>query len=294
MKTVWHMTVSPILNKIDSCEYPDGVSPDKSGYLNPDTAKLYYESFGAGDALVLIHAGIMDSRMWNFQVPDLSVHFRVIRYDMRGFGKSSMPDSAYDPNLDLLLLLDSCKADKATLVGISLGALQAIDFTINYPDRVNSLIISGPGFPDWPLSPATRKKHIEFNRIVQEQGADSAVQSMLTDPFWRRGAPGAEYPEALALYEKILTDNKKSFTVNWQLRKITPGLKERLVEIKCPALLFRPEKEMLSLISVGDTLKEKIEGISILEVRNASHLLNMEKPDEFNKAVLAFLKPGLT
>ena len=272
------------------CKNSNDLHPQKTGYLNLGNQKIYYETFGAGDPIVLIHAGVTDSRMWNFQIKDLSKHFRIVRYDMRGFGKSSTPDSIFNPNLDLLAILDSCDIDKANLVGISLGALQAIDFTINYPNRVKSLIISGPGFPDLPSSPEALTKQIEFNKIVKEQGPDSAIYTMLNDPFWSQSLPSKAFPKARSLFEQILQENKRSFTVNWQLRKISTGLKDRLSEIKCPTLLFRPENEMPSMVSISDTIKNRINGVHIFEIKKASHLLNMEFPDQFNKVIIDFIE----
>ncbi len=275
---------------INSCNDSTLIKPVKTGFLRVDKAKIYYEIFGSGEPVVLIHAGVTDSRMWNFQINELSRHFKVVRYDMRGFGKSSLPDSIYYPNMDLLTLLDSCNIEKANLVGISLGAMQAIDFTINYPNRVKSLIISCPGFPDQPMSQETLNKSIEFNKIVKEKGADSPIYTLINDPFWSQTLPSREYPKAKALFEQILYENKKAFTVNWQLRKNTLGLKDRLSEIKCSTLMFKAENEMPSMISNTNTLKEKIEGIKIVEIEKVSHLLNMERPNEFNKAIIDFIE----
>lgn len=275
---------------INSCNDSTLIKPVKTGYLVVDKAKIYYEIFGSGEPVVLIHAGVTDSRMWNFQINELSKHFKVIRYDMRGFGKSSLPDSIYYPNIDLLTLLDSCNIEKVNLVGISLGSMQAIDFTINYPNRIKSLIISGPAFPDQPMSQETLNKSIEFNKIVKEKGADSAIYTLINDPFWSQTLPSKVYPKAKNLFQQILYENKKAFTVNWQLRKNTLGLKDRLSEIKCPTLMFKAENEMPSMISNSNTLKEKIEGIKIVEIEKAAHLLNMERPDEFNKAIIEFIE----
>ncbi len=290
MKKAKTLIFISILFIMISCNDSTTVKPDKSGFLQLDNAKIYYESFGKGEAVVLIHAGVTDSRMWNFQIEDLSKQFQVIRYDMRGYGKSSVPESAFNPNLDLLALLDSFNIDKANLVGISLGAFQAVDFLTNYPDRVKSLIISGPGFPDWPMSKVILDKHIEFSKYVAEKGADSAINKMLTDPFWSKSIPAKNYPKGRELFIKVLNENKNSFTVNWQFRKFTFNLKDKLSEIKCPTLMFRPENEMPSVIPICDTIKDKIENLKILEVKDASHLLNMEKPEEFNKGIIDFLK----
>lgn len=272
-----------------SCNDSTMIKPDKSGYLQIDNSRLYYEVFGKGEPLVLIHAGVTDSRMWNFQINDLSKKFKVIRFDQRGFGKSSIPDISYDPILDLLILLDSCKVNKVHLVGISLGALQAIDFAIKYPERIKTLIISGASFPDWPLPEDVLEKHIEFTRYVYENGPDSAINRMLTDPFWSKSIPDRKYMEGRQLYMQILKENKQSFTVDWQLRKLSMGLKEKLKDINCPVLMFRPGNEMPSIIPINDTIKDKVPEIEIAEISDVSHLLNMEKPKDFNRRIIEFI-----
>lgn len=265
------------------------MNPGESGYLSIDDSKIYYEIFGKGEPIILIHAGVTDSRMWNYQIEDLSENFKVIRFDQRGFGKSSIPENSYNPVLDIIRLMDSCKLSKVNLVGISLGALQAIDLAIEYPERVKTLIISGTGIPDWPQPQDVLEKHIEFTHYVYENGPDSAVKRILTDPFWSKSMPGRKYTNSRKLYEKILYENKHSFTVDWQLRKLPLGLADRLEHIECPVLLFRPENEMPSLIPIADTIARKVSSIKIAEMPAASHLVNMERPDEFNRILIEFI-----
>lgn len=287
MRTIIISVIFAVL--LISCNTKSLMKPDKSDFLTIDDSKIYYEVFGEGEPLILIHAGVTDSRMWDYQIEDLSKNFKVIRFDQRGFGKSDIPKSNFNAVKDIITLMDSCKISKAHIVGICLGALQALDLAIEYPDRVKSLIISGSALPDWPQPKEVMDKHIDFSRYVAEKGPDSAVKKMLTDPFWSYTLPNSRYKEARKLFEQILRENKESFTVNWQLRELPLGLTGKLQSIKCPVLMFRPENEMPSIVPIADTIAKKISKIEIAEIPEVYHLLNMETPEEFNREIIRFV-----
>ena len=114
-----------------------------SAFVEVNGARLYYEDSGNGETLVLIHAGIADSRMWEGQLAAFARCYRVIRYDMRGFGRSEMGEGPYAHHRDLHALLDALGVERAHLVGCSMGGRTAIDFTLEYPARVRSLVLVG-------------------------------------------------------------------------------------------------------------------------------------------------------
>src|SRR3954463_6383416 len=117
----------------------------ESGFAEVNGARLYYEAMGEGTAVVLVHGGLVDSRLWDAQMKPLSKHFRVVRYDIRGYGRSPAPTGEYYPHEDLRALLDYLKIDKATLVGLSLGGIVAADFALEQPARVERLVLVGSG-----------------------------------------------------------------------------------------------------------------------------------------------------
>jgi pimeloyl-ACP methyl ester carboxylesterase len=102
---------------------------------------LYYEITGSGRSLVFLHAGIADSRMWDEQFWMFAPTHRVLRYDLRGFGISAPVSGTFSHRQDLCSLLDFLQIGKASLVGLSLGGQLALDFALEWPDRVESLIL---------------------------------------------------------------------------------------------------------------------------------------------------------
>ena len=134
----------------------------QSGFAQVSGARLYYEVRGNGvgvatevlgpdatptpdEPLVLIHAGIADGRMWDPQLDVFAWRYRVIRYDMRGFGATVVTERVpYSHHEDLRGLLDVLGAERALLVGCSMGAKTAIDFALEFPGRTRALVLVGP------------------------------------------------------------------------------------------------------------------------------------------------------
>ena len=117
-----------------------------SGYAEVNGTKLYYEIAGKGSPIVFIHGSFGDRRFWDFQFHELSKKYRVLRYDLRGFGKSALPDSneVYRDSDDLNALMDFLGIKKAHVCGLSFGSFIAIDFALAHPDKCFSLIPIGP------------------------------------------------------------------------------------------------------------------------------------------------------
>src|SRR5918997_6970617 len=115
----------------------------ETGMAEVNGARIYYEVAGEGEPLVFVHAGIADSRMWEDQLLVFADRYRVIRYDMRGFGMTAMVDGPFSPHEDLRGLLDSLDVERAHLVGCSMGGGAVLDFALEYPQRVGNLVLAG-------------------------------------------------------------------------------------------------------------------------------------------------------
>src|SRR5688500_19828546 len=118
---------------------------NESATLETNGARIHYEVEGDGEPLVLIHAGVANLRMWDDQATALRDAYRVIRYDTRGFGRTETDAVPFSNRADIAALLDHLGEASAHVLGLSRGGSIALDFTLEHPDRVPSLIVAAGG-----------------------------------------------------------------------------------------------------------------------------------------------------
>lgn len=143
---------------------------------------------GKGEPLVFVHGNAGDRRHWDHQFSHFAQDYRAIRYDVRGFGRSSLPNErdAYSDYEDLLVLFDSLRIGKAHIVGYSMGSGIAVDFVLAYPDRVRSLISVGP----WVFghdSEAAQSLSADMASVattLRNGGPSTAVDAWMKAPFF--------------------------------------------------------------------------------------------------------------
>lgn len=262
--------------------------PVVSGMAEVAEPILFYEKTGRGEPVVFIHGGQCDRRIWNDQVREFADRYTVIRYDVRGFGKSEPATRPYSDLKDLLGLLDYLHVRRTHLVGLSLGGRIAIDFTLTRPDRVASLTAVGPGLSGYRWSPEEEKRGEALARIANEAGGEAAAEAWLKDPYM---VPAMENP-ALARRLRVLAhDNARCWLINPMLpRPLRPPAIGRLGEIRTPTLLIVGSRDVLDIQAIIKTLEKGIAGARKVTIEGAGHMVNMEKPAEFNRTLATFLK----
>lgn len=267
-----------------------------SGYLPLDGAELYYEVEGSGIPLVLIHAGIADLRMWDAQIAAFAPRFRVIRYDARFFGKTRItaPNATYSNRRGLLALLDHLGVEKAVIAGCSIGGQIAIDFTLEFPNRVAGLITVGAalsGF-DYAAVDLSDEDAImgDLQALIAAQDwatiADRSAQLWVTGPHRPAGerAPEPIWDYVRAVSLDVMQRGEPTGTVI----TLDPPAAGRLSEIRVPTLVIVGSYDTLATRAVADALSAGIAGARKVVIDGTAHLPNMEKPEEFNRLVLEF------
>ena len=259
------------------------------GFAPVNGGRLFYEVKGRGEPLVLIHGGQLDSRMWDDQFEAYAREFRVLRYDLRGYGGSTLPGEPYSNAEDLAALLDYLGMEKAHLVGLSLGGMVATDFAVTHPDRVLSLVLSGPGLTGFdPESPEENARYLAEIRAARDAPADSLVRLWLDDPLL---AHAAAQPRLRPRLERMTRENVRGWLNNWLLQRLPrPATVQRLAEIHVPTLLVVGDLDLPSVRATVDTLARAVPGARTVVLHGAGHLANMEMPAEFDAAVLGFLR----
>lgn len=267
-----------------------------SGYVAVRGATLYYEATGHGRPLVLLHAGLSDLRMWSDQVGALARDHRVIRYDLRGYGRSAATDHETAHRQDLYELLGFLKIDAASICGLSLGGYTAIDFALDHPDRVHALIPVSSGFSGY--QPTHTRPQAEEVLFAQAQAArEKGDVDRLVDVgirIWVDGPGQAPDRVPQALRERVRTMFAANLPTDEQRRRLParppdPPAAARLSEIRAPTLIIVGDLDASAIRSATDIMAERIPGARKLVFTGCAHLLNMERPDEFNRIVLEFL-----
>ena len=257
------------------------------GFAEVNDTRLYFEILGRGHPLVLIHGFTSSTRLWDDQFEVFAKRFKVVRYDVRGFGKSALPivGKEYSHTEDLKTLLNQLGIDYAYIIGSSMGGRIALDFALEYPEVTKALILvdsSVGGFQEWS------KDDIDWDKIAKEEGVEAVKELMMKIPSFVRLV--REKPDVAVRRKQILSDYSGWHFVNTDpCRSLDPPAIERLQEIRVPTLIIVGESDSPDFHKIADILSKKIQNSKRTTMKGAGHSPNMETPREFNEAVLSFL-----
>jgi pimeloyl-ACP methyl ester carboxylesterase len=259
----------------------------ESGFAEVNGARLYYEAMGKGPAVVLVHGGLVDSRLWDGQMKPLSKHFRVVRYDIRGYGRSAAPTGEYYPHEDLRALLDYLKIDKATLVGLSLGGIVSADFALEYPARVERLVLAGAGLRGAKLPPD--EKAANARRVAASEGMKRYFEEFLKSDML---AGVRDRPAAREAMRNMMVENYKAdaYIRAGLPQSPEPPTAQRLGQIKAPTLVVVGSLDAKNAQDVADMLSTGIPNARKVVIDGASHHPPVETPEEFNRVLLDYLR----
>jgi len=253
-------------------------------------ARIHYERSGSGFPLIFLHAGIADSRMWEPQVATFAEHFDVICPDARGFGQSELPATRWSPVADLLEMIEQLHLKPAHLVGCSFGGATAIDFAIQYPERLSKLILVGTAIGGANFG----KKYPEL--FAEVRAADEAGNlDALNHAEMRLFLDGPKRPRGYVkqpLRDLFLSMNGTSLNNDWESAPtddLNPPAAERLGEVTAPTLIVVGDKDVPTIDDAAELLMKSLPRAREVVIHDAAHLPNLEHPDEFNKLVLEFL-----
>ena len=263
----------------------------RTGYIDVGNCQVYYEERGAGSPLVMIHGGLLDRRMWDDQFTVFARTQRVIRYDARGHGLSKAQAGTFSHHEDLKKLLDGLKVEKAAIMGLSMGGYIAIDFALAYPGRVSALVLAAPGLTGYEFESQVLKKNSELlNKAAQENDL-----KMLIEYFQRSWTDGpSRTPEKVdpAVREKVRQMAVGTLEIwNDESREVRlePAAIGRLAEIRVPILAVVGDLDMPDILEIVGLIEKNIKGARKEVIPGAAHMVNMERPQEFNRIVLDFL-----
>ncbi|MCE9646795.1 MAG: alpha/beta hydrolase [Chloroflexi bacterium] len=265
----------------------------KSGFVNIDHAKLYYEVAGTGTPLVMVHAGVADSRQWNNEFEFFSRSYQVIRYDMRGFGKSEPADGEFRHMSDLVSLLDGLNIhEPVVIMGCSMGGGMAMDFALTYPSRVKALVMVGSAPSGLELDIPLLAKFADVEKAFESGDFDLVAE--LETQIWFDGT-GRSTDQVNPTMRKLLYEMNRlalSHEVKGLGKRLpnteTPAF-DRLENLNIPVLIVVGSHDTPYILAAADYMKEKIKSAIKMTIENAAHLPNMDQPQEFQRGIETFL-----
>lgn len=263
--------------------------PVQRGIAEVNGTTLYYEMAGSGHAMVLLHGGAVDSRAWDDQFAEFAAHYRVIRYDLRGSGKSASPVTPFSNSKDLYALLQYLKVDKAYLLGISRGGGVAFDFTLDHPDMVAALVLISANLSNTPA--AYERMFERTTEAGKSQGAVAAARVWGYDPY-QGPVREAARPRVLKVLEENLP-RFRHFDGSVAVRQLSSSdipRSERLSAVRVPTLVVAGELDNADARANYDNWARGIRNAKKIIFPNAAHLVNIDQPRGFNQAILEFLR----
>ena len=253
-----------------------------------DGGWLQYAVLGKGDPVVFIHGFGLDSGMWDPQWMPFAARYRAIRYDLRGYGGSSLPDGPYSHVKDLLALIDHLGARPVHLVGLSLGGRVALRVAAQAPEAVRSLTLadaamdghvwSGDWLQRWrKMTEAAKQGDLRVARQLWQE-------HVLFEPAHRR-------PE-VALALKLMIDRYSG----WHLGHPDPGISpdlpvaKTLPRISIPTLVMVGEHDLPDFKAIAQRLAAEMPNAALRVIAGSGHMSNMEAPAVFNELLLEHLQ----
>ena len=238
--------------------------------------------------VLLLHAGIADSRMWASQVDALeAAGHHVIAPDLPGFGEQPLePDE-----IDNVRFAADALAGPAAVVGCSFGGRIALELAGARPELVERLALVGSGLGDWEWSEEARAGFAEEESALERDDRVSAAAAQA-----RMWLADDASPEVRALTEKMTLRSyelqlpvEDQVSVTWP----DPPVRGRLGEIRVPTLVVVGSEDVPDIRAIADLLASSIPGARLEEIAGAGHLPSLERPDELNRLLLDFLQDGV-
>jgi pimeloyl-ACP methyl ester carboxylesterase len=249
---------------------------------------MNYELAGEGDCLTLIHGAGDNLHMWYEQVPVLSQRFRVLTYDIRGFGETEYPEGDVGLPLlaqDLYQLLQVLAVDRAFVLGYSMGGRIGLQLAIDHPETVKALILANSGVGVAPPAPEAVERRKRLVAML-ERGAAEAVAEQMTAASFSPGLKERD-PAKFERYKAVkLRNDPQRFARVWGAAATSSPLD--LSRLSCPVLVIAGEQDSFMLLGAARATHTAIAN-SQMEILPTGHAAAIEAPEEFNRIVLEFL-----
>ncbi|MCX4986278.1 alpha/beta fold hydrolase [Streptomyces sp. NBC_00572] len=235
---------------------------------------------GDGLPLVLLHPGVGDSAVWDPVLPALVARHRVIRYDVRGYGRSPAPTAAYSPVRDLAEILDRFEIERAVLVGSSMGGATSVDFALESPERVAGLALLVPGVTGYD-GLASGEFFERLEPLATAGDMDGIVRLGLRSWAKAGGGTPESDPVAAALCRAVLP----AWFSNIGHQLTGPPAFDRLGEISAPTLLALGELDRPEVVRCNEEMAARIPGCRLVRLAASDHYPTLREPEHIARLI---------
>jgi pimeloyl-ACP methyl ester carboxylesterase len=262
----------------------------EQGSVEVDGDGLFYERAGDGPPVVLLHGGMWDRRMWDDQFEPLAAEHTVVRFDMRGFGRSDTPTKPYTNHGDALAVSRSLKLERPAVLGLSMGGSVALDFAVSFPEELSALVVASCGIgghSEW--SSEVLDAWEREDAAVEAGDIQGALDGQVD--FWTPPSGDADTDRRL---RDIAFDNVRVYEIPDELSsRAEPPVIGRLREIPVPTLVVVGERDVSDIVRMGDRMADEIPDARKVVIPEADHLPNARDSVRFNREVLSFLRDAV-
>ena len=235
-------------------------------------ARLWYDEAGSGPALVLLHGGLGDSGLWEPVVPLLAERFRVIRTDLRFFGRSTGPAAPWSWHDDVIGLLDELGVDRAALAGLSLGGRLALEIALEYPERISALALVAPGLAGHDAAPYSAEQEERYDAAEAEGDLDAMM-----DVDFEVWAPLGSDERMARLWHATPDANPLPDFVS--PRELAgPPAKERLGELAVPTLVITVSHDPDGFREIGPLIAAEAQNARHVQL-DSDHYVTLREPE---------------
>jgi len=254
---------------------------------------IYSEVAGDGPELVLVHEGICDSRMWDVQWEQWSSSHRLLRVDLRGFGRSPLEPGPYAHARDVIEAIEQHGFGPTALLGVSLGGRVALEVALAQPELVSALVLVAPGMPGHEWSEELRTRWAEEEQAFEAGDLDGAVEASLRT--WVDGP--RRNPEDVDPVVRSLVGEMQRHAYELQgvvdedeEELLVEDLTQRLGDVRARTLVIVGEEDQPDMHAIAKRLAAGIPGARLETIADTAHVPSMERPREFDDLVLPFLE----
>jgi pimeloyl-ACP methyl ester carboxylesterase len=272
-----------------------------TGQLDLGDGVLVYDIAGADgpdlqrETVVLSHAGFLDSRMWDAQLDALSQRFRVVRYDMIGYGRSSPARGPRCRREDLRRLLAHLGVTRAHLVGCSMGGALSLDLALEHPNLATSLTLVNSAPSGFEPQGAPPRYVFEMLGALQAGDIDAASEFQLR--IWVDGPTrepdqinAAVRARAAEMNHICVAQNTFVLADLQPLNPLRPPAMSRLGEVRAPTLVISGLLDDAGALRASALLAAGIPGARHVEIPGAAHVPGLERPEAVNAALMGFYR----